>query len=99
MVSYGMEPNRKLFSDHSPSIHHGVLVGASSLWQCPSHLMNFATPSPPWNWDALPALFIHIVHWLSLEARLLLKIKLTPTMIALSLHGACVEALARSRTS
>jgi hypothetical protein len=27
-----LEPNRKLFHDHSPSILHGVLVGASLLW-------------------------------------------------------------------
>jgi len=27
-----LEPNRKLFHDHSPSILHGALVGASSLW-------------------------------------------------------------------
>jgi hypothetical protein len=27
-----LEHNRKLFHDHSPSILHGALVGASSLW-------------------------------------------------------------------
>ncbi len=27
-----LEPNRKLFGDHSPSILHGALLGASSLW-------------------------------------------------------------------
>jgi hypothetical protein len=26
------EPNRKLFPDHFPSILHGELVGAGSLW-------------------------------------------------------------------
>jgi hypothetical protein len=27
-----LEPNRKLFPDHTPFILHGVLVGAGSLW-------------------------------------------------------------------
>jgi hypothetical protein len=27
-----LEPNRKLFPDHFPSILHGELVGAGSLW-------------------------------------------------------------------
>jgi hypothetical protein len=99
LVLLGKEGNESLQLTLPVRTHHGVLVSAGSLWQCPSHLMNFATPSLPWNWDPLSALFIYIVHWLSLQTRLLLKIKLTPTMIALSMHGACVETLARSRTS
>jgi hypothetical protein len=27
-----MEPNKTLFPDHLPSILHGALVGAGSLW-------------------------------------------------------------------
>jgi hypothetical protein len=32
MVNRELKPNRKLFSDHLPSILHGALVGAGSLW-------------------------------------------------------------------
>jgi len=27
-----LKPNRKLFPDHLPSIFHGALVGAGSMW-------------------------------------------------------------------
>ncbi len=32
MLARELEPNRKLPPDHSPSILHGVLAGAGSLW-------------------------------------------------------------------
>ncbi len=33
IASWGMEPNRKMFPDHLPSIFYNALVGAGSLWR------------------------------------------------------------------
>jgi hypothetical protein len=45
-----LEPNRKLFPDHFPSILHGELVGAGSLW-------------PTYNSQLFILLLVELLKW------------------------------------